>query len=86
MGRFELKPDFHKSGLYMGRKIFDNETGLKGLSMEDVFNAYDELAEENQRLKQRLAEKDDIKWLRENTVWEIMPSNRRTYTTTEVKK
>ena len=37
---------------------------------------------ENQLLKQRLMERDDVEWLRNNTVWEVMPSNRRTYSRT----
>ena len=37
---------------------------------------------ENQLLKQRLMERDDVEWLRNNTVWEVIPSSRRTYTKT----
>lgn len=51
----------------------DGETFLKWLN---------ELHEENQLLKQRLAEQNDVEWLRNNTVWQVMPSSHRTYTST----
>ena len=37
---------------------------------------------ENEALKQRIIELDEVKWLRENTVWESMPTSRRIFTQT----
>jgi hypothetical protein len=44
-----------------------------------------DLIGENQRLRERLVECDDVVWLRENTVWEVMPSSHRTYTETSMR-
>lgn len=40
-----------------------------------------ELQKQTENYAHRLLELDDIKWLRENTVWEIMPARTRIYTT-----
>ena len=68
-----------KGGVYY---LFDNGdliTISDGKSICDLLNT---LHEENQLLKQRLAEQSDVEWLRNNTVWEQMPSNRRTFIST----
>ena len=65
--------------------IVDGDTNRNYNQMTDIDDLCDllnELHEENQLLKQRLAEQNDVEWLRNNTVWEMMPSNRRTYIST----
>lgn len=65
-------------------------------SCERVVDLLNTLSDENEQLKEELDywkkralllekkynEGDSIKWLRENTVWEQMPSNKRTFTKT----
>lgn len=70
--------------------IMDNETGGY-LSYSQCITALNNLHEKNQTLKaenmmlkQQLKEQDDVKWLRENTVWETMPTSRRTFSTTSL--
>lgn len=51
-------------------------------------NVEEELLNENERLKAQLNDREkrvtdkDVEWLRNNTVWEQMPSNKRTFTKT----
>ena len=54
----------------------------KDSQLDKQNNALKKLKKENQLLKERLAEQNDIEWLRNNTVWEVMPSNRRTFIST----
>ena len=42
------------------------------------------LKSENQMLNQRLIELDDLKWIREHTVWGQMPTRTKTYTKTSL--
>ena len=70
--------------------IMDNETGGY-LSYSQCITALNNLHEKNQTLKaenmmlkQQLKEQDDVKWLRENTVWETTPTSRRTFSTTSL--
>ena len=56
---------------------------------ESVLDELNELYEEKDYWKKRALllenkynEGDSIEWLRNNTVWEQMPTNKRTYTTT----
>lgn len=56
-----------------------NRLLLQNGTMEEEIEC---LSEENQFLKQRLAEQNDVEWLRNNTVWEVMPSSHRTYIST----
>ena len=61
---------------------------LKGsrLREDDLHKYLKEIKDENEQLKQQIRElqsgNDDVEWLRNNTVWEQMPSNRRTFTKT----
>jgi|GEM_PF-3276904 len=43
-----------------------------------------QVKKENEQLKQRVMELDDLKWIRENTVWEQMPTRARTCTKTSL--
>ena len=81
--RFTIKDSILKDGYV----IIDNEKEYIFPVLDSTLNymfckALNELHEENQLLKQRLAEQNDVEWLRNNTVWEVMPSSHRTYTST----
>ena len=54
------------------------------LTGKEVVDYLNKLVNENQLLKQQLKEQDDVKWLRENTVWETMPTSRRTFSRTSL--
>ena len=60
--------------------------------LNDIANRLNDLTEENEQLKAQLKDcekrvTDKVsQWLRNNTVWEQMPSNKRTFTTTSVKE
>ena len=63
--------------------IIDNEDDTDVIvNYQYICNLLNNLHEENQLLKQRLAEQNDVEWLRNNTVWEMMPSSYRTYIST----
>ena len=57
---------------------------------DEIIELCNNLADENEQLKAQLkelqAKNDDIEWLRNNTVWEQMPSNRRTFTKTKYER
>ena len=63
---------------HTGRLYSDNEVA-------DLLNT---VHEENEQLKTQLKDCEkrvtdkEVEWIRENTVWEQMPSNKRTYTST----
>ena len=69
---------WRKSSAYWSRQESEN----------DIEN--DKLREENEQLKQQLKEilsrKDGLEWLRNNTVWEQMPTDIRTFTKTSYEK
>ena len=77
----EKRYSLGKIGCYRTKLIVDNETKHE-MGNSVVVKRLNALHEENQLLKQRLAEQNDVEWLRNNTVWEMMPSNRRTYIST----
>ena len=51
---------------------------------DKVYDENEQLKKENQMLNQRLIESDDLKWVREHTVWEQMPTRVKTYTKTSL--
>lgn len=59
-------------------------------ALKDMQRGGIRLDKENERLRQEIKDlkssDEAIKWARENTVWEIMPTNRRTYTETSYKE
>lgn len=57
----------------------------KNLVIEELVDLLNTLHEENIMLKEQLSEQKDVEWLRNNTVWEVMPTSRKTYTTTNNK-
>lgn len=54
--------------------------------LRDRLDDYLRFEQENWKLKQKIIELDEIKWLRENTVWEQMPTNRKTTMKTFTKE
>ena len=60
--------------------------------MKEIVECLNNLHEEKEYWKKRALllenkynEEDSIEWLRNNTVWEQMPTNRKTYTRTDMK-
>ena len=68
-----------KGGMFY---IFDNGNLIPVSDGQPICDLLNTLHEENQLLKQRLVEQNDVEWLRNNTVWQVMPSSHRTYTST----
>ena len=66
-------------------KMRDNGEEMSCQEVEDMLNA---LYEENEQLKKQIKDCEhrisdkEVEWLRDNTIWEQMPSNRRTFSTT----
>ena len=56
-------------------KYWDKVKG-KYITIDNLFDELNTLHEENMMLKQQLAEQNDIEWLRNNTVWEQLPTSR----------
>ena len=56
--------------------VLDVLNGLDG-TVKHLSDDYQNLMEENNQLKQQLNDKE-IRWLCDNTVWEQMPSNKKT--------
>lgn len=67
------------------RVVFDREQYID--TINDLQSNNKRLTEENKWLKTAL-KYNDVDWLRDNTVWEIMPSKHKTYTITsnDIKK
>ena len=62
------------------------------LAISEKANFVTALAKENEQLKAQLKDCEyritdkEVEWLRNNTVWEQMPSNKRTFITTSAKE
>lgn len=50
---------------------------------ERLYKRNQQLEQENKQLKQQRLIDKEIEWLRNNTVWEQMPSSKRTFTKTQ---
>lgn len=76
----------------MGFYFYDTLTDKRYDAVDNCYDIMDLLNElndeitvlkkKNNELQNRISEQEDVKWLRENTVWENMPTSRRTYTKT----
>lgn len=62
--------------------IEDESNGICLVCDELMCRVLNELHEENQLLKQQFVKQNIVEWLRNNTVWEVMPTSHRTYTST----
>ena len=94
--RFELETftvDCYVENLYV---VKDNEKEMteyqrhQRLTDKEVVDLLNTLHEENEQLKQQIKElqyqNNDVEWLRNNTVWEQMPTNRTTITKITYKR
>lgn len=70
----------------------ENEQLKHRLAISEKANFVTALEKENEQLKTQLKDCEkrvtdkEVEWLRENTVWEQMPSNKKTFTSTSVKE
>ena len=68
-------------------QVYDKD---KVITVDETVELLNMLHEENeefkQQLKQILSRKDGLEWLRNNTVWEQMPTDIRTFTKTSYEK
>lgn len=66
------------------------ELKTKEVIIDKQYEELQRLKKENEQLQQQIKElkssNEAIKWVRENTVWEQMPTNRRTYTKTSYER
>ena len=61
--------------------IDTQKCGEDTMTLFEVVVELNKLNEENEQLKQLINDKE-VEWLRNNTVWEQMPTNKRTVTKT----
>ena len=82
--------ELHEENEYLCEKIKENEWHWNTIDEDKDVWMYKckKLEEENEQLKTQLKDCEkrvtdkEVEWIRENTVWEQMPSNKRTYTST----
>lgn len=85
-----LLNELHEENEYLCEKIKENEWHWNTIDEDKDVWMYKckKLEEENEQLKTQLKDCEkrvtdkEVEWIRENTVWEQMPSNKRTYTST----
>lgn len=82
--------ELHEENEYLCEKIKENEWHWNTIDEDKDVWMYKckKLEEENEQLKTQLKDCEkrvtdkEVEWIRENTVWEQMPSNKRTHTST----
>ena len=63
-------------------QVMNDDDEIKEDYLKVATRELDRMNKENEQLKKRLIELDDLKWIREHTVWEQMPTRVKTYTKT----